>query len=62
MPPTPIFCPAGVKTEVLWSAFVLIQYKGVFSHNGVQIQWERNSTLIPWHTAGMHNTQSRSAL
>ena len=53
-----VFCRAGQKTEVLWSSFVFKQYNGVFSVHGVNIQWERNTDLPPWHTSGGHNTSS----
>jgi hypothetical protein len=57
--PTPIFCARGVKTEVLWSSFLFGQYNGTFSSffslSGVQVQWERNSDLLPWHTWGTHD-------
>jgi len=53
-----VFCPAGQKTQVLWSSFLFKQYTGRFSVGGVQIQWERNSDLPPWHTWGGHDTSN----
>ena len=51
-----IFLPAGRKTMVLWSSFLFKTYRINFSARGVQVSWERNSTLPPWHTFGEHDT------
>ncbi len=53
-----VFLPAGQKTQIIWSSFAFTTYRVTFSAPGVTIQWERNSTLPPWHTNGTHNTNS----
>src|SRR5689334_10939617 len=57
-PSQTVFCPAGQKTEVLWSSFLFQNYEGTFSVPGAAVQWERNSDLPPWHTFGTHDSSS----
>lgn len=53
---TSVFLPAGVKTQVIWSSFAFTTYTVSFGVKGTTIEWERNSTLPPFHTGGTHNT------
>lgn len=53
-----VFCPARVKTQVLWSSFLFKTYHARFSLGNVTIDWERNADLPPWHTFGKHNTSA----
>ena len=46
--------PAGVKTQLIWSSLRFKDFQVVFSVPGVDIKWERNSSLPPWHTFGNH--------
>jgi len=54
-----IFLPAGQKTEVIWSSFAFTTYAVTFPIPNITIDWERNSTLPPFHTWGTHNSSQR---
>ena len=49
-------CPEGILTQVVWSSFLFKTYEITFDRPGVRIYWERNSSLLPWHTSGLHDT------
>ncbi len=51
-----VFLPANQKTLVIWTSFVFKTYQVHFPAKGVQIAWERNSDLPPFHTFGKHNS------
>jgi hypothetical protein len=53
---TSVFLPAGIKTQVIWSSFAFTTYMVSFPVKGIIVEWERNSTLPPWHTFGGHNS------
>ncbi len=53
---TSVFLPAGQKTQIIWSSFAFTTYTVTFDVPGVNIDWERNSSLPPWHTWGTHNS------
>lgn len=57
-PVTSVGLPAGQKTLVIWSSFLITTYYVHFSVGNVSISWERNSTLPPWHTWGQHNSSA----
>jgi hypothetical protein len=57
-PTTSVFLPAGQKTQVIYSSFVFQTYNVRFGVGNLSIDWERNSTLPPWHTWGTHNSSS----
>jgi hypothetical protein len=51
-----VFIPANQKTLVIYSSVLFKTYSIRFSEPGVEVSWERNSTLPPFHTYGTHNT------
>jgi hypothetical protein len=53
-----ISLPTGTKTLIIWSAGLFKTYIVRFPQAGVELDWERNSSLPPWHTWGTHNTNS----
>ena len=53
-PVTSVDLRAGQKTQILWSSLIVRSYQVTFSVGGVRVEWERNSSLPPFHTWGDH--------